>query len=118
MNPIRKHLQEIRTGRRTSEFQTFNLSESLTSGSLPDYGFEEYRFEARFGLVCSISEERPILQSKDEILSSVKENAIRKVNNELYGNIREQLYDLRLELTRRNLPHIANAVSKIIDETL
>ena len=94
MNPIRKHLEIKRTGVRKAEYGTFNINESLsTSGRT----YEEYHFAASFGLKHIIRDDINLVD-RDTLLGYIKEEAVRKINKELYGEIREGLYDLRTKL--------------------
>ena len=117
MNPIRKHLEAHRTGVRKSEYETFSIHEALQGTSTIGLIYEEYQLDARFG-IRHILRNDVSLKDRDRVLSYIKEEAIRKINNELYGEIREGLYDLRTKLYERNLLGLADDVSKLIDETL
>ena len=114
MNPIRKHLEAKRTGVRKAEYETFNINESLRGAGRT---YEEYHFAASFGLKHIIRDDINLVD-RDTLLGYIKEEAVRKINKELYGEIREGLYDLRTKLYERNLQGLAHDVSKLIDETL
>lgn len=117
MNPIRKHLEAKRTGVRKAEYGTFNINESLQGISASGRTYEEYHIDASFGLKHIIREDIGPAE-RDTLLGYIKEEAVRKINNELYGEIREGLCDLRNKLYERNLQGLAHDVSKLIDETL
>lgn len=117
MNPIRKHLEIKRTGVRKAEYGTFNINESLQGTSTSGRTYEEYQFAASFGLKHIIRDDINLVD-RDTLLGYIKEEAVRKINKELYGEIREGLCDLRTKLYERNLQGLAHDVSKLIDETL
>lgn len=117
MNPIRKHLQVQRTGVKKREYETFSINEGIQGTSMVGASYEEYRFDAVFGARHLLND---VACHKDKVLllDLIKENVLRKVCNELYGDIREDLYELRIKLYEKNLITLANDVSKIIDKTL
>ena len=117
MNPIRKYLEAKRTGVRKLGYQTFNINEAIQDNSTIGLTYEEYRIDASFGLKHLIRDDIDPAE-REMVLGYIKEEAVRKINNELYGEIREGLYDLRIKLYERNLIGFANDVSKLIDETL
>lgn len=117
MNPIREHMQAQRTGVKKREYETFYINEAIQGTSTVGYSYDEYRFDARFGLRHTLNDSLE-LKDKELILRHIKEDVLRKVCNELYGDIREKLYELRVKLYEKNLIVLANDVSKIIEETL
>ena len=117
MNPIREHLETKRTGVRKTEYETFSINEAVQYPSTIGVTYEEYQVDARFGLKHSIRKDIDPAE-RDRILGYIREEAIRKINTELYGEIREGLYELRTKLYERNLQGLAQDVSKIIEETL
>lgn len=117
MNPIRKHLETKRTGVRKSEYETFSINEAIRGTSAIGVTYEEYQVDARFGLKHIIRNDIDPAE-RDRILGYIREDAIRKINTELYGEIREGLYELRTKLYKRNLQGLAHDVSKLIEETL
>ncbi len=117
MNPIREHMQATRTGVKKREYETFSINEAIQGTSTIGHCYDEYRFDARFG-VRHVLKDSLELKDKDLILKHIREDVVRRVCSELYGDIRERLYELRIKLYEKNLIDLANDVSKIIDETL
>jgi len=117
VNPIRKHLEAKRTGVRKAEYGTFNINESLQGTPTSGRTYEEYLIDASFGLTHLIRDDIGPAE-RETVLEYIKEDVVRKINNELYGEIREGLCDLRTKLYERNLQGLAHDVSKLIDETL
>lgn len=117
MNPIRKHLEVHRTGTKETAYSTFNIHEYIYPVTMMGEMYEEYRFDARFGCRHMLRDDLDPTE-KAIVLNHIKQDVIRKVNNELYGDIRESLYELRIKLYERDLMALANDVSKLIDETL
>ena len=117
MNPIRKHMRAQRTGVKKREYETFSINEGTQGTSTVGATYEEYLFDARFGARHLLNDSAS-LRDKELVIDYIKEDILRKVCNELYGDIREDLYKLRIKLYEKNLITLANDVSKIIDKTL
>jgi hypothetical protein len=95
-----ENIQAVSTGRRVykpTPIESITLKHDNTDLNLYRGVSEEYRIEVRLGAATLISVEE-LLHSKEEVVNEAKRKMGRLIANHVYGDIRQKLYELAMEL--------------------
>lgn len=77
--------------------------------------YTQYRFEARFGQVIGIRDEH-IVAAKSDILLEVKKSVQHSIANEIFGEFRQPLLNLRKNAYASGDMESAAIVNQILDD--